>query len=187
VEVSYTTTLDDYVAYAWHMWRKSKAVRGAYLSGWLFFPALGLLGAAAFFVLGSRVGAGVCVGAAVLYAAIYPAYYRRWTTGYLRAYAKDFGVRGVFGPIRLILSEESLVEITELTRSEARWPEMYGIEEVGDCTFILVTGMSAAILPRHGFEREDDYFTVRDFARADQSSCETRHRRQPATRLTVRY
>jgi hypothetical protein len=72
----------------------------------------------------------------------------------------------VTGPIRLILSEESLVEITELTRTEARWRDMDGIEEVGDYTFIMVTGMTAAILPRRGFEREDDYLSVRDFARA---------------------
>jgi hypothetical protein len=46
VEVSYTTTVDDYIAFSVHMWRKSKVGRGIYLMSWLL-PVIGLLGAAA--------------------------------------------------------------------------------------------------------------------------------------------
>jgi hypothetical protein len=167
LDVSYTTTVDDYVAFSLHMWRKSKVGRGAYLVGWLLPPMLGLLGAAiAVAWNGPTVVVAACVGGAVLAAVMYPRSYRRWSTRYVRAFAKKLGTQGVIGPTRLILSDESLVEITEKTRSEARWRDMEGIEEVGDYTFILVTGMSAAIIPRHAFEREDDYHRVRDFARA---------------------
>jgi hypothetical protein len=167
VEVSYTTTVDDYVAFALHLWRKSKVGRGSYLVNWLLLPVLGLLGPAAVVASnGLSVGAAVCAGGALLYAAIFPACYRLLYANYIRAYAKKLGTRGVIGPIRLILSEESLVEITEKTRSETRWRDIEGIEEADGYTFILVTGMTAAILPRQGFEREDDYRRVRDFARA---------------------
>lgn len=165
MEVSYTTTLDDYVAYSWHLWRKSGAVRKNFLSDWLFLPALSFVGAAGLLACGYVVSAGVCAAVAVLYVAVYPTMYRRWAKRYIRDYAKEQGGRGVIGRIRLILSEESLVEITELTRSEARWRDMHGIEEFDDYTIIMVTGMTAAILPRHGFEREQDYLLVKDFAR----------------------
>ena len=166
MDVSYTTTMDDYLAFSLHMWQKSKVGRGGYLVGWLLSPMLGLLGAAAVVAWnGPSVVAAGCVAGAVLAAVMYPRYYRRWQTKYIRAYAKKLGTQGVIGPIRLILSDESLVEITEKTKSEARWRDMVGVEEVDDYTFILLTGMSAAIVPRHAFEREDDYHRVRDFAR----------------------
>lgn len=167
MEVSYSTTVDDYVTFSLLMWRKSKMGRGVFLASWLLLPVVGLLGAAMLVAAnGLSVEAMVCLGGVVLYAAVYPAVHRFWLTNHIHAYVKNLGSRGVIGPIRLILSEETLIEITETTRSEVKWRDMQGIEEVGDYTFIMITGMSAAILPRHGFEREDDYYKVRDYARA---------------------
>jgi hypothetical protein len=79
VEVSYTTTVDDYVSFSLHMWRKSRVGRGIYLVTWLL-PVSGLLGVAAVLTANDLgVQAAGCVIGAVLYAAIYPAeedYYR---------------------------------------------------------------------------------------------------------------
>ncbi len=102
----------------------------------------------------------------MLYIALFPAGYRRWLTNSFRTYATKREMRGVIGPIRLILSDELFVEITETTRSEAKWRDMAGIEEVDGYTFILVTGMTAVIIPRKAFMPEEDYYRVRDFARA---------------------
>jgi hypothetical protein len=182
VEVSYKTTLDDFVAYTWHMWWKSKTARRGFLSQWLALPAVGLVAAGTLLAAGSWVGSGVSAGLSLLYAVVFPFSYCRSAKNGIREYAKELGGRGVIGSIRLILSEESLVEITELTRSEARWRDMQGIEEFGDYTIILVTEMTAAIIPRHGFERDEDYFCVREYARerikgrAEQSAAADRPR-----------
>jgi hypothetical protein len=166
VEVSYTTTVDDYVTFSLHMWRKSKVLRGSYLVSWLWLPLLALFGAVVCALIDLGDVAVACVAGAVLYAAIYPAYYRSRLQNHVRLFAKELGLQGVIGPIHLILSDESLMEITERTRSEAKWRDMEGIEEMDGYTFIMVTGLTAAIVPRHAFEREDDYYAVRDFARA---------------------
>ncbi len=73
-------------------------------------------------------------------------------------------MRGMIGPITLILSEDRLVEITETTRSEMRWEDMKGLDVSVDYTFIFVTGLSAAIVPRLGFDSDNEYEAVRDYA-----------------------
>ena len=84
----------------------------------------------------------------------------------VRIQAKQFGVRGVVGAITLILTDESLTEITETTRSEIKWKDMERVDEVGNHTFIMVNPLLAAIVPRHGFANEQDYVKVRDFVKA---------------------
>src|SRR5690242_15680125 len=66
----------------------------------------------------------------VVYAASYPQAHRATIERNARAYARNMGTRGVVGEIKLILSEESLVEVTEIARSEVRWAVMQGVEEV---------------------------------------------------------
>ena len=69
MDVSYRTTVDDFVAFDLRMWRKSKVAREAYLVGWLLVSVFGLLGAAAvvafdgpsFVVVAFVVGAGAPV------------------------------------------------------------------------------------------------------------------------------
>jgi hypothetical protein len=79
---------------------------------------------------------------------------------------KGLGTRGTLGRITLILTAESLVEITETTRTEVRWKDIAGVDEVGEYTFIFITGLSAVTLPRHGCDTDDDYRAARDFALA---------------------
>jgi hypothetical protein len=166
MEVTFKTTVEDYIAFNLHMYRRSKVTRTNYLTGWLFFPVLCLVGTVTLVVvIGFGVWAALCAAAGILFALVYP-FLQRWSDGAtLREYLKEQDVRGLVGRIVLVLTEESLVEVTELTRSEAKWQDMKGIEEVGAYTFIYVTGMQAAILPRHGFDRDDNYFRARDFAR----------------------
>ncbi len=167
MEVAYTTTLDDYVAFCMHMYRKSKAARGSFLLAWLILPAACLATAVAVVYGDGPIGqAAYWAGIAAIWVAVYPWFHRRLVARHVRNFAKGLGVRGVIGPIRLILTDTSVVEITELTRTEARWQDLAGIDVLDDYTFVLITGMSAAIIPRHGFEREADYDRVRDFALA---------------------
>ena len=146
-----------------------------YILGWIVTPlipllvgAVGLVGVRAqgeialfSFVLAIAMGF-LTVAVAVTYPFIYYSL-MRWLT---RSYAAQRGVRGMIGRIRLILTDETLTEITESTRTEARWKDMVRVEQTGDTTYIYVTGMSVALVPKRGFADEADYYLVRDFARS---------------------
>ena len=77
---------------------------------------------------------------------------------------KKLGGRGIIGERGLSLSEELLVAVSETFRTEVRWENMTGVEVVGDTTYIFISGISALILPRHGFDSDAEYEAVRDFA-----------------------
>jgi len=167
MQVTYTTTLDDYVAFNRHSARKSPVVKANFFLGWFVVPAIaGAVGLALAQVENLRPVALFVVVGGLFYAVSYPLVSHWWFDWYIRSYAQGLGTRGMLGRTTLILTAESLVEITETTRSEVRWKDIKGVEETGDYLFILVTGVSAAIVPRHGCEEADDFDAVREFALA---------------------
>jgi hypothetical protein len=168
VEVRFTVTLDDYVAYTLHVVRKSRVGRGPYLFMWLGLPLLCALGAVwALLHLENDKAEAIAFGlvcGAVACATIYPFIYRVTIEHNARTYARNMGARGVVGEITLVFSEESLLEITEVGRTEVQWEHMKGVEEVDDYTYIYVTGAGTSVIPRHGFASEAEYEAARDFA-----------------------
>jgi hypothetical protein len=163
MEVSYTTTLDDYVAYSLHTLKRSPSMKLRFALAWALLPIGCWFGAALLVGSNSPAAAMLAAGGAA-YAIIYPFVHWAWTASAVRAYAQDLGARGVIGRITLILADDTLTERTESVQSVACWRDMKGVEVIGDCTYIYVTGLLAAIIPRHGFERPEDYEAVRDFA-----------------------
>jgi hypothetical protein len=166
VEVWYTLTLDEYVEFNLYAYRRSGADRRVRLLMWVILPLVITVSAVAVMMSEEADAVGTTIRTMVLFAAaaVYPFVHRAMIRRHVRAYANKLGTQGVTGPVKLILSEESLTEITEAARSEYRWADMKEIAEVSDRTYIFVTGLSAAILPRSGFENDKDYEAVRDFA-----------------------
>lgn len=167
MEVRFTVTLDDSVAFTLHAVRKSGVGRGAFRLVWIGGTLLFVAGAVGVLQLNSEEAEALAFGlglGAVAWAVVYPFIYRATIEHNARTYANNMGTRGIVGEITLILSEESLVEITEVGRSEARWENMHSVEEVGDYTYIFVTAGLASILPRHGFASDAEYEATRDFA-----------------------
>jgi hypothetical protein len=165
LELTYTTTLDDYVAFSMHTLKRSPSMKWRVGLGWALIP-LGCWLWAALLINTVPAAAAILAFGGVAYAVIYPLGHHAWVSSAIRAYAQDLGARGVIGRITLVLADDTLTERTESVQSVARWQDMKGVEVVGDCTYIYVTGMLAAIIPRHGFERAEDYEAVRDFALA---------------------
>jgi YcxB-like protein len=167
VQVSYTTTVDDYVAFALHAYWKSSSMRTRFWAAWVVIPICCFVVATYLELSYSQTIAAVCVGGfGVVYSVFYPPIFWHRVSDATRKYAEEMGPTGTIGRITLILTDETLTEVTEAARSEARWRDMKGMEVVGDCTYIYITGLLAAIIPRHGFEPDEDYFAVRDFALA---------------------
>jgi hypothetical protein len=179
MEVEYRLTPDDYTAYSLYAYRRSKVNQQGLLMGWVFIPLLcfacaTIFAGVAFLAAvtespGARelgIAALGCLFPGAVYALVHPILYHLTQRANTKAFYKELWSLSSSWRIRLILTETSLVEITERTRSEANWRDMAGIEEVGDHTFIFVTELQTAILPRHGFLCEEDYFRARDFALA---------------------
>ena len=175
MEVTYTTTVDDYVTWAEHEWRKVRP-RWSWLDYVLgrFVPAL-FLPVLVAVVSGTSGGQPLLIGGAAVVSCfmIVSPLVNWWLTwrrardefsDNLRAKKRSLEGRGEIGRLRLVLTDQTLTEWTSEGASVAYWRDMHGVEVAGDYTFVYVTPNSVAIIPRHGFDRDEDYAAVRDFA-----------------------
>ncbi|MBA4062624.1 MAG: hypothetical protein C0501_02740 [Isosphaera sp.] len=167
MEIRYTFTFEDYVAFATHSARKVQAGWVTYLIEWFLPPLVAAIGAVELARFNdpklNYYATGLAI-VAVAYAAVYPFARRRVLEGGVRAYLERMDIGGVTGEARLILTDDRLVFVTEADRYEARWQNMKGVEDVGHATYIYVTGVSAAIIPRAGCASDEEYEAARDFA-----------------------
>src|SRR5262249_8280737 len=96
MQVTYTTNLDDYVAFNRHFWRKSWSLWAWYPFGW-WAPMVAAVGLGAALMMSHDwwlAGEGA-VAVGLLYAAFYPSAVRAgWEEG-LRDHARETGTRGV--------------------------------------------------------------------------------------------
>ncbi len=164
MQVTYTTTREDILTCNRHFLWKSPRARKTFLIFWLG-PAFILVTIGVILVVENRRPLGWALGAlGLLHLAFYPLFHQTYLGSLVRASLKDLDMRGVVGQCTLILTAESLVDISETTRTEVRWTDCPGVEIVGEYTFIYVTSMLVVILPRHGFASDTEYETVRDYA-----------------------
>lgn len=165
MEVSYQVALDDYVRYGLHVFWKAPSARSRFRMNWFVLPILSFVAAAILELEYSLTFLSVClVGGGVGHLLFYPHLFWVSVERAVRRQAEELGAKGIVGRITLLLPEETLTEVTEVGRTEARCENMKGVEVVGACTFVYVTPLLRAILPRHGFDREGDYEAARDFA-----------------------
>jgi len=167
VEVHYTLTQDDYIAFSLYAYRKSGVSRPAFLMRWVARPVLFAMSAVVLWQLGegvTRLLAFFLVFGGIAHLILFPFFYRARVESGVRKFVEKMGTAGVTGDITLILSEETLTEVTSSTRSTARWADMVGIEDAADRVYIYITGISASVIPRSGFESDEDYEAVRAFA-----------------------
>ncbi len=164
MQVRYTVSLDDFVALNLYLTRKSGAGRPGYLMVWLVPPILCAAGAVRALQHDHEPAAILFAAVAVFWLIFLPFRYRDALARNVRAFVKKLGGRGIIGERGLSLSEEMLVAVSETFRTEVRWENMTGVDVVGDCTYIFISGISALIVPRHGFDGDEEYEAVRDFA-----------------------
>jgi len=166
MEVAYQTTPEDFIAYCRHSFRRSRTILYSWLMGWIFLPLGIALFALWLFLVGwDEVLPILLLGGSACYLILYPLTYRLWMDLYLRSYVGEKGLKGIVGNIRLVLTKDSLIEITEITRSEVLWKNVHRIDDQGDNMYIYVTPMLAAIVPKHGFRFEEEYDQVKAYVK----------------------
>jgi hypothetical protein len=165
MEATYTTTLDDLFALNMFILGRSPSIRRRLAFGWATLAfgfglvvLMAYLGNAPLHVL---VALGV---SGALLVALFP-FLLRWSMRRsIRAQLRERG-DGV-GLTTLTLSDDSVRVKSPVAETVARWNAIKEVVEDDSRTFLLLAGGSAAIIPRRGFERAEEYDAVRDFALA---------------------
>lgn len=166
LEVTYTSKLSDLVECSMQYLKRSPVARRQFAVAMTIIPVAWIALAGLVFACVHWVVACSVVAIGVLHTTLYPVIHRRDAERRIRQHLKSMGTRGVTGPITLTLTADRLTYRTETTTTTVRWRDMEGVRDLGDSTYIVVSGMQAAIIPRRGFERGDEYDAVRDLALA---------------------
>jgi hypothetical protein len=166
MEVSYTTTADDFAAGTLWAIRKTQHFRTRYFVSWLFIPVLSLL--AAGLIVARRdqfVVPAIVAAIGLLYFLVFP----RLFWGRIRTAALESARQvapGLLGPTRLLLTDELVSIVTEAGRADAKWSDLEGVEETDDRVFLSLGGLLPVVIPRAGFPRAADYEAMRDYLTA---------------------
>jgi hypothetical protein len=193
VEARYTVELSDHIEFMHHFVRRSGAGRVECLFAVGVCLLVFAVSVAGLYWWADnllvRLVAFLFASGSVFAAVAYPLRYRGALERKLLASAEKMDRRGVLGTFKLILSEESLTEITEVSRIEVKWADVVGAEEVGERTFVYLGGWrrteaagnpkyvpvgggpGALILPRLGFDSDEEYKAVRDFVMRKLAEC----------------
>jgi hypothetical protein len=166
MEVSYTVTMEEYVNFNRFMARKFGTGLSSHLASWVFVALFSAAVAVALYGLGkdyedwafaTAVAGFVCTMA-------YPIVSRKSMNRQIRDLVRKTTTEREFGTRTAIFSDKSLIVVSEMGRVELKWEAMDRVEEVRDTTYLFITKASAIILPRRGFDRDEDYVRARDFA-----------------------
>jgi hypothetical protein len=167
MEVTYNRSREDYVALAlWHAKRTPNTYRRMNVGCWVGIPVTCAVAAALLIAVAGGWWAVLGVFLAfmgLVYAVVHPLRYWVGVERAIRARFSQLGTVGDTGRITLILTDESMVMITEDGRSETRWASMRRVVVDGDYTFVFVTDLSVAVFSRDGFVWGEDYEQARDF------------------------
>ncbi|MFO0928355.1 MAG: YcxB family protein [Gemmataceae bacterium] len=163
MEVSFTTTVDDHVAYQLHVLKRSRFIRRQQYLGWLVPP--GVFSLLAFLLLFVEpVVAVIALAVSAVWLLLFPFCQRACQRHALRSFIREIQGREKNDHTSLVLTDERLSDQTGVVQILVRWQDMKGVEVVGDNTYIHLTGTLGILIPRRGFERAEDYEAVRDFA-----------------------
>ncbi len=166
LKVHYVRTFDDYVGFALHRGRGLSSLRWVvwYRRFWMLFLFAAVAAAEAYFLprpFGIAV-ASVLAAVGIVLWVIIPKVIWRKVAAAVRSNVAELGYETT--TVELVLTEETLVMVDGAMRVEVRWDRMKNVEVVGDCTYINMVAGMAAVVVRHGFEEDRDYFAVRNFA-----------------------
>jgi hypothetical protein len=164
MEVTYTTTVDDFVACHRHVLKRRTPFNWPFWGVWLLVP-LGCVHWIVFHRTGYPEHTFYASTAAILWLLLYPLCHRVGHDHHVSEYARLLEQHGTIGPITLLLDEETLTERNPVVEARARWKTMYELDDLGDVTYVYVTGVYTAIIPRHGFQRPEEYESVRTYIR----------------------
>ncbi len=172
MEVEYTLTLDDYIAFQHYMMRTSPALRRPI---WMGYAAIVVLISLLFyFNEGWKSWENVLFSLAFLVGglALY-AWLVRSSAGYTaRRLMKEGKNKGTFGQHTLKLGQDGVVETTEVGETRASWAGVERVTESETYIFIFLSSSMAHVIPKRSFasatQAEQFYQLAQDYYRHAQ-------------------
>jgi hypothetical protein len=151
MEITYTLTPADVVAFNRHQFQTSPSLQRSYHWGFVW----GFLAAAAFYLILGAWSNPWNVVFPVLFLAIYLVWYPltvQRNLGRVGRRMKTEGAnRGVWGQRTVTLSDEAVASESEFEQSRHRWAGVERVDETVAYIFIYVSTTSAHIVPKHCF------------------------------------
>lgn len=153
VTLSYVTTRIDQIAKLQRYAGTSSAARWFPTFAYAAIVALSWLSACLFYVRqGDRNYLYVMSGLLALFLTLaLPWLYRRYQDSFFASVLTDDNLRGLVGPVELVLNDQYIEEIGTVTRVKAKWCDIVRIEEETERTTIVVAPLIAIVVPIKAF------------------------------------
>jgi len=89
----------------------------------------------------------------------------------VRKLASEGKNKGILGSHTIIISEEGLQEITEVSESRSIWSGIERIEENEEYIFVYIGAYQAHVIPKRDFASKEDAKEFAEQARLYRSNC----------------
>ena len=163
MDVSYRLTTEDYAYFLRHNIRRSEEYKRGPAYWWLMPTACLSICIAALISTKNKDVALIGIAAGAIWTlSLYLLRYRMALDKWCVSHAEQGFTPGT---VRLTVNEESIVEITNLTRAEVRWNEVCRIEETENYIFIYFSQSQIAIVPKLGFGVPEEYDDLKRYVK----------------------
>ncbi len=172
MEAEYTLTLDDYIAFQRYMMRTSPALRRSIRIGYVAVVVIVLVFFYATEGWSSWPNALFSLAFLVACLALYAWLVRSSAERTGRRLMKEGKNKGTFGQHTLKLSQDGVVETTEVGETRASWAGIERVAENETYIFIYLSSTSAHVIPKRSFasatQAEQFYQLAQDYYRHAQ-------------------
>lgn len=160
MNIEYTNTTEDFVAFAEHCRRTSPVARRNALVQSLIAAATAF-GLVAFMIRNVVFGIGAAVTAVVIYRVITPG----WVGRQVRAVYAEGRNKGTVGRHKLELAPDALVEHSEAGTGTYRWDALEKIDVTDGYVFVFTSALAAHVIPARAFRTPEERNDFLDEAR----------------------
>jgi len=153
VTLRYVTTAADQIAKLQRYAGMSSAARWFPTFAYAAIVALSWLSAYLFYVRqGDRNYLYIASGLLALFLTLaLPWLYRRYQDNFFGSVLTADNLRGLVGPVELVVSDQSIAEIGIVSTVHAKWCDIVEIDEQAERTFIVVAPLIAIVVPSSAF------------------------------------
>lgn len=174
MQIEYTLTEQDFIAFNLHDAKHSKMVKRSlflqcYIIAIIFFAvplSSFLLGPSGQVYTELPV---IFLLAGIIWIVFYPAYFYKHIERNIKKMLWEGSYKNLFGKHKVQIADEGIIEINNGGETKRNWKGIEKIEENEAYIFIYVSSMSANIVPKHAFVHEN---SRSEFMRKLQSGME---------------
>lgn len=154
--LQYVTSRSDQVAKLQLYAKKSSAARWFPVFAYAVIVALSWFSAGLFYVRqGDRNFAYLASGLLALFLTVaLPSLYRRYQDHFFASVLTDDKLRGLVGPVELVVGPEQIEQKGPVTTIRADWRDVVSVERHQNRSFIFAAPLIAIVVPDRGFASE---------------------------------